>query len=125
MAYKKAFTKKNIDSGWAKTGLYPFKPEVVLDKFLLKEVAIEERPLSSKSFKLLLTATDWKKIEKKLKEVVTNIYNVKVKQLTKTITTLAATNIIFELHIQGYQQALKNEQKKRQHQKPLFHQFTA
>ena len=42
---------------------------------------------------------DWKKIKKKLKEVVTNVYNIKVKQLTKMITTLAAINIILESRI--------------------------
>ena len=58
VAYKKAFTKKNINSGWAKTSLYSFKLEVILNKFLLKAAAIKERPSSSKSFKSLLTATD-------------------------------------------------------------------
>jgi hypothetical protein len=29
-AFKVAFNSKNIASGWAKTGLYPFDPEVIL-----------------------------------------------------------------------------------------------
>lgn len=70
-----------------------------MNKFLPKAAATEERPLSSKSSKSLLTAMDWKKIKKKLKEVVTNVYNIKVKQLTKMITTLAAINIILESRI--------------------------
>ena len=74
-----------------------------------KSTAIEERPLSSEPSKLLLTAMNWKRIERRLKEVVTNVYDVKVKQLIKTITTLAANNIILESRIQGYQRALKNE----------------
>ena len=73
-----------------------------MDKFLSKAAVIEEQPSFSKSSKLLLTATDWKKIEIKLKEVVTNIYDIKVKQLTKMITILATINIILELYIQGY-----------------------
>jgi hypothetical protein len=31
-ARSKAFTKGNIQSGWTKTGLYPFNPELVLEK---------------------------------------------------------------------------------------------
>ncbi len=50
---------KNILSGWEKTSIYPFKLEVVLDKFMAKTVsieAIENRPLFRESFKLVLTA---------------------------------------------------------------------
>jgi hypothetical protein len=123
VAYNKAFVEKNIQSGWEKTGLHPFQPEVVLDKFLPKEAAAEERPSSSESSKSVLTAADWRRIERKLKEVVANVFDTRVKELTETIKSLAATNILLESRIQGYQRALKNDQKKRQRQKPLFHQL--
>ena len=55
VAYSKAFNSENIQSGWEKTGLYPFKPEAVLDKFLVKN---KERPLLSKSSKSVLTAAN-------------------------------------------------------------------
>ena len=98
-AYSKAFVAKNIQSGWEKTGLHPFKPEVVLDKFLSKEATIEERPSSSESSKSVLTVADWKRIEKKLKDVVTNVFDLRVKELTDTIKNLAATNILLESRI--------------------------
>lgn len=94
MSYGKAFSPKNIQSGWQKTGIHPFSPEVVLDKFLPKEAIIEQRPSS-------------------------------IKKLTNTIKNLAATNILLKSRIKGYQLALKNEQKKRQRQKPLFQQLAA
>ena len=50
--------EKNIYSRWEKTGLYPFKPEVILDKFIVKEASIKDGPLLSKSSKLVLTATN-------------------------------------------------------------------
>ena len=98
-AYGRSFTKKNIESGFKKTGLSPFEPTVILDKFLPKEASEQERPSSSESSKSILTAQDWKKIEKKLKEVVTDAFDTRVKELTKTIQNLAATNILLESRI--------------------------
>jgi len=73
-----------------------------LDKFSAKKTPIEDRPLSSKSSKSALTAADWGRIERKLKEVVVNIFDTRVKELSNTIQSLATTNILLELRIQGY-----------------------
>ena len=124
-AYKKAFIAKNIQSGWQRTGLYPFEPYVVLAKFQQKEPTTEERPSSSDSNKSVLLARDWVRIKAKLQEVITNVFNSRVKLLSNTIKHLSITNILLESRILGYQRALQNEQKKRQRQKPLFHQLAA
>ena len=58
VAYYKAFIPSNIESGWKKTGIHPFYPIVVLEKFLPKKAFIDERPSSSKSSKSVLTAND-------------------------------------------------------------------
>lgn len=113
-SYSKAFSVKNIQSGWQKTGIHPFSPEAVLDKFLPKETIIEQRPSSSESSDSLLNHHDWQRIERKLKELVADVGDTRVRKLTSTIKNLAATNILLESRIKGYQQALKNEQKKRQ-----------
>jgi hypothetical protein len=123
IAFGKAFVQSNIESGWKKTGLHPFQPGAVLEKFLPKEASLDERTSSSESSKSVLTANDWRKIEQKLKAVVTDVLDVRVGELTKTIKNLAATNILLEERIKGYQRALQNEQKKRQRQKPLFQQL--
>ena len=57
-AYNKAFEPSNIDSGWKKTGLHPFAPEVILDKFTVKKASGEERPSSSESSNSILIARD-------------------------------------------------------------------
>lgn len=124
-AYNKAFEPSNIQSGWEKTGLHPFAPEVILDKFTVKEAPAEERPSSSESSKSILAAQDWRKIEKMLKEVVADIFDKRVRTLNDTIQNLATTNILLETRITGYQRALQNEQKKRQRAKPLFHRLAA
>jgi len=94
--------EKNIYSGWEKTGLYPFKPEVVLDKFMEKEASMKDGPSSSKSSKLVLTAADWVRIKKKLKEVIVNVFDSRVKELSNTIQSLAVTNIILKSQVKGY-----------------------
>ena len=77
--------EKNIYSRWEKTGFYPFKLEVVLNKFITKEAFIKDGLLLSKFFKLVLTAANWVRIEKKLKEVIVNVFNYRVKELSNTI----------------------------------------
>jgi hypothetical protein len=106
IAYGKAFTLENIQSGWKKTGLHPFMPEVVLNRYKLNQPAEEERPSSSESSKSLLDAQDWKKIERLLKEVVTDVYDKRVQKLNDTIQDLATTNILLQYKIEGYQRAL-------------------
>jgi ATP-dependent Zn protease len=53
------------------------------------------------------------------------VFDSRVKLLSNTIKHLSTLNILLESRILGYQRALQNEQKKRQRQKPLFHQLTA
>jgi hypothetical protein len=84
-AYNKAFEPSNIYSRWNKTGLHPFTPEVILDKFTVKKASGEERPSSSESSDSILTARDWRRIEKILKEVVINIFDPRVQKLNNII----------------------------------------
>ena len=98
---------------------------MVLAKFQQKGPTKEERPLSSDSNKSVLSARDWVRIEAKLQEVVTNVFDSRVKLLSNTIKHLSTSNILLESRILGYQRALQNEQKKSRRQKPLFHQLAA
>jgi hypothetical protein len=45
-AWGKAFTERNIKSGFRSTGLSPFDPDIVIRKFIKK---LNSRPQSSKS----------------------------------------------------------------------------
>ena len=53
----------------------------------------------SKSSKLVLTAANWRRIKVKLKEVITDIFNKRVKELSNHIQGLAVRNIILKLRI--------------------------
>jgi len=97
-ANEKAILPKNIASRWRKTGIHPWDPDVVLKLFSTPET---ERPLSSESIRLILSTGDWRRIENKLKEVVTDFYNTKVKELTEDIQELYATKVLFKNKIKG------------------------
>ena len=75
VAYYKAFTPSNIESGQKKTRIYPFYPIAILEKFLPKKASIDKRPLSSESSKSVLITNDWKKIKQKLKAVITDVFD--------------------------------------------------
>lgn len=112
-AFNRSFIPKNVVSGWGKTGLYPFKPEVVLNKYKPAAPLEEDRPSSSKSSNSVLTAKDWRKIEKLLKEVVIDTCDKRVRKLNDTILDLATTNILLKYKLEGYERALTSEKKKR------------
>jgi hypothetical protein len=121
-SWNKAFSVKNINSGWKSVGLQPWDPETVLARFNKKE---EERPSSSESSQSILKAKDWRHIEKLLKEVISNVYDQKAQKLHDTIIHLSTENILVNLRCTGLENALRNEQKKQQRGKPLQLQLQA
>jgi hypothetical protein len=68
------FTSENINSACMHTGLYPFNPELVIQKFTKK---ITSRPSLSESGGSIISAEDWRRLEKLVKTVVSNIYDEK------------------------------------------------
>jgi hypothetical protein len=105
-SWNKAFSIKNINSSWQSVGLHPWDPETVLVCFTEKE---EERPSSSESTQSILKAEDWRRIEKLLKQAVSNIYDKKVKKLNDTMMHLSTENILLKLYCKGLENALQNE----------------
>jgi hypothetical protein len=85
---------------------------MVLDKFVSKHNPNEERPSLSDSSDSILMAEDWRKIRSLIKEVVSNISDKRIQKLNDMVQHLAASKIILEAQITGYQQALQNEKKK-------------
>ena len=121
-AWKTSFTKQNISSSFEATGLYPFNPDRVIDKFSNKD---EDRPSSSSSTKTVIKAEDWKRIEKLLQHVVTDIYDKKAKQLSNTIHHLSTENMLLRMQNNGLKKHLVNEKKRRKRGKPLTLDFDA
>lgn len=85
----------------------------------------DSRPSSSNSSRSVLQAEDWRRIERLLNHVVTDIYDKNTKKLSSTMHHLSTENIILKLCCQGLETALQNEKKKRQHGKPLQFELAA
>ena len=66
-AFGKAFTTSNVESGWKKTGLYPFEPNVILDNFPTNE---DSRPSLSELKHSLSTPDDWRKVRRLLNSLL-------------------------------------------------------
>lgn len=89
-------------------------------RYKVEKSCIEEQSSSSESTHSALSASDWRKIERLLKEVVTDVFDKRARKLNDTIQDLATSNIILQHRVVGYERALKNEKKKRKRAKPLF-----
>jgi len=68
-----SFQEQTILKAFETTGLSPFNPQRILQRFNIEET---ERPSSSDSSTSVLSASDWRKIERLLRGVVTNVYDV-------------------------------------------------
>jgi hypothetical protein len=115
-SWNRALSAKNIESAWKSVGLWPWDPEIVLARFSREE---DQRPSSSDSSRSILQAEDWRRIERLLKQVVSDVYDQNTKKLSCTMHHLSTENILLKLRCQGLENALLNEQKKRQRGKPL------
>jgi hypothetical protein len=71
-AWETSFKEMTILSAFKVTGLSPFNPQQVLDRFNIKD---PERPSSSESSTSVLSASDWRKIERLLQKAVANVYD--------------------------------------------------
>ncbi|KAF2276933.1 uncharacterized protein EI97DRAFT_500601 [Westerdykella ornata] len=106
----------DILSGFKACSLYPFQPDIILDRFSNPEA---ERPSSSESSRSVLIAEDWRKVSKILRAVVDDVYNSKAQQLSQTIHSLSTQNILLKLEVQGLKKVLVNEKKWQQRGKVL------
>jgi hypothetical protein len=119
-AWEASFTSRNIFSGFESTGLHPFNPQRVISKFAKKD---EDRPSSSSSTNTVIGAEDWKRIEKLLQAVVSNIYEKKAQQLSNTMHALSTENMLLKMQNDGLKKRLVNEKKRRKRGKPLMLDF--
>jgi len=92
-------------------------PEAILKQFKSKET---ERPFSRDSTLSVLSASDWRKIERLLRDVVENIYDSRSRQLSQTIHTMAVQKVLLQHENERFKEALINEKKRRQRGRPLL-----
>jgi hypothetical protein len=111
VAYNKAFTKNNINSGWKKTGLHPFNPDIVLNQHPKKSEKLPSPSKSSSTTLLPVEPTDTKGIRKLLDDMV--LYNTcEGQKLRSTVWALTGRAIRAEGEIKGMAIALKDKRNK-------------
>jgi hypothetical protein len=111
------FTSKNIYAAFESTGLYPFNPERVIHKFEKKDGS---RPSSSESWASIIPPGDWKRLDKLMRAVVTDIFCKEAIQLKKSVDYLAAENMLLKDKVIGLETALINARKRPNKKKPLL-----
>ncbi len=128
-AFKDAFTPANIASAFAKTGLYPLQPSVVLNGL---KTPSNSRPATSGSS----TASTAKKVKKKVRFMghiqhqlkkldIGAEKEVEVQEVTELLQSLAAANTLQRSQITGLQAAIYNEQRRHKRSRTLFETLRA
>jgi hypothetical protein len=95
------------------TGLSPFHPEVILKRF-------NTSPSSSDSESSALSASDWRKIERPLRQVVADQGNRQVKQLSQVLHSNSVQNALLKDEVAKLREALVNERMRRKRGRPLL-----
>ena len=116
-AFNRAFTPKNILSGWEKTGLQPLNPATILD-----QIKPAERPpsASSTSGSSALSNADWRKVQKLVRDVVGEVLIPEARKIINTIDRLTTENIILSAKNADLRETIRLEKNKRRRGKPLF-----
>ena len=113
VAFETAFTEQNIKSGFAKTGIWPYKPNMVLDKISRPEPPPEPIPLQERT---PLTCRAVRQMHKAYKKSPSE---TRLEKIMHANTRLAAQNSIAQHTITGLIRALQTEKKKRKPRKRL------
>jgi hypothetical protein len=116
-SWEATFTSENILSAFKNTGLCPFNPDLVQQKFTKK---IESRPSSSDFTTSIIPAKDWRRLRTLIQSAVEEIYDQKAIQLQATVLHLSTENILLKNKIAGLQRALINVKKHSNKGRPLL-----
>ena len=124
-AFLKAFSKKNIKSGWYKTALEPFNKARVLDTLSTKErepvVEPVARPVSSSSASSsVISLSDWKKINRVVRDAIGDVLGYEGIKVLKLTQQLQAENALLKAQNLGLQEAVRIVKKQKKPKKGLF-----
>jgi hypothetical protein len=118
-AFVQAFNEHNIMSGWSKTGLVPFRPDVVLNQ--LKPI---ERPASSssKGSSSGISESDWRRIRTLVRTETADVVNNK---LLAKYEKVAAENAILKHQLVLANENIALQKKRKPRGKPLMEEIRA
>jgi hypothetical protein len=112
-AWQASFKETTILKAFEATGLSPFNPEVILRRF-------PTRDSSSDSESSALSASNWRKTEGLLRQVVKDRGDRRAQKLSQAFHQISTQKTLLEYEVKGLREALINERTRRKRGKPLL-----
>jgi hypothetical protein len=126
-AFANAFSEQNIQSGFQKTGIYPFDPLRVLCQLSTKlspsmpsTPSTSQPTTGSSGSQSVISNSDWRKINHVIKEAVGDVLGYEDQQVLKHMHSLHTENMLLKSQIEGLQEVLRTEKKQKKPKKGLF-----
>jgi len=114
-AWEASFKEETILKAFKATGLSPLEPEVILRRFNQPAQSGQ----SSDSDSSALSASNWRKTERLLREVVTDRGDPRAQKLSRAFHRISVQKSLLTHEAQGLRQALNNERLRRKRGKAL------
>jgi hypothetical protein len=114
-AWEASFKKETILKAFEATGLSPLNPEVILKRF---NQPAQSGQLSD-SDSSALSASDWRKTERLLRQVVGDRSDPRAQKLSRAFHSISVQKSLLTHEAQGLMQALVNERQRRKRGKAL------
>ncbi|CAE7016160.1 Pogo transposable element [Pyrenophora teres f. teres] len=114
-AWQASFKETTILKAFEATGLSPFNPtrQVILQRFAIS-------PLSSDSESSALSASNWRKTEGLLRQVLKDRGDRRAQKLSQAFHRISTRKSLLEDEVKGLREALINERTRRKRGKPLL-----
>ena len=111
-AWQASFKETTILNAFKATGISPLNPEVILQRFTIPDPATD-------SDSSALSASDWRKIERLLRQVVADQGDRQIKRLSQVLHSSSVQNSLLKDEVRKLREALVNERTRRKRGKPL------
>ncbi len=120
-AYDLAFTKKNIESAWKKTGLYPLDEEVILSQVRAARSPLPSNTLEQPEF----SPSDWNHTSQHFRATYGLARTRDERQVFHTLDYLCAKSKHQETEIQELKSRIELQEKNGKRRQPLFAELRA
>lgn len=120
-AWEASFVEKNVESGWRRTGLRPFDPDVVLSQLKKQPDPSSDTDSNTSTSSAALEKPTARQLRRLIDQVAPKAANSDplVRKLKNTIDSLQSEVEILRLENTGLRETVVEEKRRRQRSKPL------
>jgi hypothetical protein len=115
-AWETSFKEETILRAFETTGISPLNPEVILERFTYRQFLSDS---SSDSESSELSASNWRKTESLLREVVRDRRDPRAQKLSRAFHSISVQKTLLEHKARGLREAILNERLRRKRGKAL------